>query len=63
MELPGGYDWLNGIIKKTDYAHYAEIRTDETSGNSITQSLTGLVDIGDYYMNRYLAYSGGLEGT
>lgn len=44
VELPGGYDWLNGIISKSDYTNYQAARTN-ASGETIAQSLTGLVDI------------------
>jgi hypothetical protein len=30
IELPGGYDWLHGIIRKSDYSYYNQLRTDLT---------------------------------
>ncbi len=57
IELPGGYDWLHGLVKKSDYPYYSYIRT--VASGSIASSPENLVDIGDYYLNPYLAYSGG----
>lgn len=57
IEMPGGYDWLNGIIQKSDYSSYQALRTDG-SGNTIAQPLSNLVDLGQFYMNKWLAYSG-----
>lgn len=30
IELPGGYDWLHGVIRKTDYPYYQYIRSTES---------------------------------
>ena len=57
IELPGGYDWLHGVIRKTDYPYYQHIRSADSG--SIAQAQENLVDIGEYYLNPYLAYSGG----
>ena len=57
IELPGGYDWLHGVVRKTDYPYYQHIRS--TDSGSIAIARENLVDIGEYYLNPYLAYSGG----
>lgn len=56
IELPGGYDWLHGIIKKADYPYYNQLRTDLT-GTTIAHTESSLIDIGNYYMSPFLAYS------
>lgn len=55
---------MNGMISKSDFSEYQALRT-SASGTTIAQSEGNLVDLGDYYMNPHLAYSGGniLNGT
>lgn len=48
VELAGWYDWMNGIIPKSDFAYYQDIRKDL----SITWS--NLIDLWDVYMNKNL---------
>lgn len=61
VELYGGNDYLTSIIPKDEYSTYLDYRTNQTG--SIAISGSGLVDIGDYYMNSALAYgSGGTPG-
>lgn len=61
IELNGGNDYLTSIIPKDDYNIYKNWRTNASGTIAITG--TGLVDIGDYYMNSALAYeSGGTSG-
>lgn len=56
IELSGGYDWLHGIIPKDQYASYQSLRTN--SGGTIAIAPENLTDLGDFYMNNALAYSG-----
>ena len=61
IELYGGNDYLSSIIPKSDYDIYKNWRTNASGTIALTG--TGLVDIGDYYMNSALAYeSGGTSG-
>jgi len=60
IELSGGYDWLHGIIQKDQYTTYQSIRTDG-SGGTIAIAPQNLTDLGDFYMNNALAYSGANE--
>lgn len=48
VELYGWYDWMNGIIPKSDFAYYQDIRKEL----SITGS--NLIDLGSVYMNKSL---------
>lgn len=48
IELYGWYDWMNGIIPKSDFNYYQDIRKDL----SITGS--NLIDLGSVYMNKSL---------
>lgn len=57
IELNGGNDYLSSIIPKDDYTIYRGWRTNASGTIAITG--TGLVDIGDYYMNSALAYGSG----
>lgn len=56
IELSGGYDWLHGVIQKDQYATYQQLRTN--SSGTIAISPDKLTDLGDFYMNNALAYSG-----
>ncbi len=56
VELGGGYDWLHGIIPKAEYSDYVTKRTVGTGSIVIDQ--THVVDLGDTYMNRAIAYDG-----
>lgn len=57
VELYGGNDYLTSIIPKDEYSTYLNYRTNSTG--SIAIAGTGLVDIGDFYMNSALAYNSG----
>ncbi len=57
VELYGGNDYLTSIIPKDEYSTYLDYRTNQTGSIAITG--TGLVDIGDFYMNSALAYGSG----
>ena len=57
VELYGGNDYLTSIIPKDEYDTYLEYRTNQSGSIAITG--TGLVDIGDFYMNANLAYGSG----
>ncbi len=57
VELYGGNDYLTSIIPKDEYSTYLDYRTNQTGSIAITG--TGLVDIGNFYMNSALAYSSG----
>ncbi|NDK07809.1 DUF1800 family protein [Candidatus Gracilibacteria bacterium] len=48
IELYGGYDWMNGVIPKSDFAYYQNIR----GGLAIDPS--NLVDLGSVYLNKNL---------
>jgi len=61
IELPGWYDWMHWFIQKDDYNDFVDFRNNGT--NNLATSLSDLVDLGDYYMNRWLAYSGGVEAN
>lgn len=56
IELSGGYDWLHGIIQKDQYSTYQALRTN--ASGTIAIALENLTDLGDYYMNNSLAFSG-----
>lgn len=56
IELGGGYDWLHGIIQKDQYATYQSLRTN--ASGTIAIAPDKLTDLGDFYMNNALAYSG-----
>lgn len=56
IELSGGYDWLHGIIQKDQYATYQSLRTN--SSGTIAIAPQNLTDLGDFYMNKALAFSG-----
>jgi uncharacterized protein YgiM (DUF1202 family) len=60
IELYGGNDSLTSIIPKDEYDIYRDYRTNSSGSIAITG--TGLVDIGDFYMNSALAYSTGTTG-
>lgn len=55
VELYGGNDYLTSIIPKDEYSTYLDYRSNQSGSIAITG--TGLVDIGDFYMNSALAYS------
>lgn len=57
VELYGGNDHMTGIIPKDEYSTYLDYRTNQTGSIAITG--TGLVDIGDFYMNSALAFGSG----
>ncbi|GAB0174409.1 MAG: hypothetical protein HHAS10_02880 [Candidatus Altimarinota bacterium] len=54
IELYGGNDYMTSIIPKDEYSTYLDYRSN--SSGSIAISGTGLVDIGNFYMNSALAY-------
>ena len=56
IELGGGYDWLHGIIPKDQYSTYQSLRTN--SSGTIAIAPENLTDLGDFYMNNALAFSG-----
>ncbi len=61
VELYGGNDYMTSIIPKDEYSTYLDYRSNQSGSIAITG--TGLVDIGDFYMNSALAYgSGGWPG-
>lgn len=57
MELGGGYDWLHGIVPKSEYSDYVSLRT--ITGGTIAIDLPRMTDLGDFYMNNALAYGSG----
>lgn len=57
MELGGGYDWLHGVIPKSEYAEYVAKRTN--AGGSIVIDSNHIVEIDDLYLNTSLAYGSG----
>lgn len=56
IELPGGYDWLHGVIQKDQYSTYQSLRTN--GSGTIAIAPQNLTDLGDFYMNNALAFSG-----
>ncbi len=54
IELYGGNDYMTSIIPKDEYATYTDYRTNQSGSIAISGSL--LVDIGDFYMNKNLAF-------
>ncbi len=48
---------MSGIIPKDEYSTYLDYRSNQTGSIAITG--TGLVDIGDFYMNSALAFGSG----
>lgn len=56
IELAGGYDWLHGVIQKDQYSTYQTLRTN--SSGTIAIAPENLTDLGEYYLNNALAYSG-----
>lgn len=57
IELYGGNDYMTSVMSKDEYSTYLDYRTNQTGSIAITGS--GLVDIGDFYMNSALAYGSG----
>jgi uncharacterized protein (DUF1501 family) len=55
VELYGWNDYLTSIIPKDEYSTYLDYRSNQSGSIAITG--TGLVDIGDFYMNSALAFS------
>lgn len=58
VELGGGYDWLHGVIPKSEYADYVAKRT-LASGSGIALDTGRLTDLGDLYLNNAIAYGSG----
>ncbi len=50
VQLFGGYDWLHGMIPKSDYDAFVDLRTTESNG-TIATDRANLIEIGDYYMS------------
>lgn len=57
VELYGGNDYMTSIIPKDEYSTYLDYRSNQSGSIAITGS--GLVDLGDVYMNSALAYGSG----
>ncbi len=57
VELYGGNDYMTSIISKDEYNTYLDYRSNQSGSIAITG--TGLVDIGNFYMNSALAYGSG----
>lgn len=59
VELSGGYDWLHGVVPKSEYADYVAKRTVGTGTIAIDlPRMTDLADSG-YYLNNSIAYGSG----
>lgn len=62
VELPGGYDWLHGVIPKDEYTQYVTNRT--TASGTMAMDLPRLTDLdptnpNGFYLNNAIAYGSG----